>query len=169
VIVTIPIATGQTISDGVIESINNQSVLCGVVICSSYGEINSQDNYTEKRLKGEAESRNKCVYEMLKSTYEYGVMQDRDAEHLQKDNIFEMRKFLENNLDYGAVSIANPVGHDDHYNIRCVMYTRAVLEKLHFSGNQIKCCCDIVKKACEKIGLLYGYMDDKKRIKHHEN
>ena len=156
----IPIATGQTVPDRVIDSINDATVL----IVDSEGEINSQSKNTAARLSGEPRSRNKCV-EVFNEIDAWGyeefvAMQDRDCLHLINDGFQRAINYLEQHPDLDAVALPwrDRFEPDAHVRMLCVVFRAHVFSGLVFRRERRKCCCTCL---AEDISIEYLPADSK--------
>lgn len=167
-IVLIPMARGQECNISICKSIMFQTLDTRVYEIKTNGVIKSRRNYSEKRRDGETASREKCrVFAESIIEAPYVVMQDYDREHLRTDNFEAMKKFLNHNPGYGAVSVSGQrhPKNKHHIDIGCVMYRYDVLTKLNFTNKYGICLCKEVTEQIRAMGLEFDYLDNIQRTR----
>jgi hypothetical protein len=155
--VYIPIATGQTIHQKTIDSIESQNIKPKVIICDSPGEIDSDHNHTEAAIKGEVVSRNLCIDEFLKTSDKYFFNQCRGLRHKKDNNLENMIKFMDSNLDFGACTLRELGGTYNHITMGIVCIRRKLLEGgFRFANRYKHCLCVEVMEDIRLLGYKYG-------------
>ena len=165
-IIYIPLATGQTISDKVFDSIAMQTLKPDIVKCESEGEINSEHNYTSARIKGEVISRNIGIDAFLETKYPFFLMQCRDVIQLKPDNFQNIIAFLEKNTEYGACVLTPKIHLQEHLSIATICIRREAIKKgFRFANRYGKCLCKEAMEDFKILGFKYDYMTKKILIK----
>jgi hypothetical protein len=109
-----------------------------------------------------------CRTQMLLSGDEFPVINDAEFKNLFDDNYREMKFFLENNKDYGAVSLfASPAfpPESGHVCAGVVMFRKKALEVTRFDLFPAETSCKSVMESLKAKNWKYGYLDNKERCK----
>jgi hypothetical protein len=167
----------------VILSLKSQTEPVEIHECRTAGEDRSQNGKTDLALQGERTSRMLCVEEAAKLNPLplYVIMADGDRACVDsnndyvemKTNVEDTLHFLENNQDFGGISLVYPNAgrtQDDaneHIDIGWAMYRYSVFSKLNFDlSNGERDYCRTVTRQIRTMNFRFGYLDEKKRIMH---
>lgn len=165
--VYIPLASGQYLPDFVLKGIAAQTVGCAVVPCCTPGVVMSNHTVckdTLKKLDGETRSRNLALDYIIKSGEQYIGMQDRDALHLSNRNYEEAVKFLEDNKDYGAISLPHKEYMvKDHIKLTTMVLRVKAVAGLRFRIDDRKHMCPCFRDDLQEIGYKFGYLPSQER------
>jgi hypothetical protein len=167
--VLIPMIEGTELNKRIEDSIQSQSLYVNIIKCYAPGKKTRQRDYNSDRLKYEPMARNKCKEEASQYNEEYCIIQDDDIVQLNCNNFQDMREFLINNIEYGAVSIGGRTRDHSkvltHIGISCVMFRLACLKKITFiQSTKRNCMCGDVTSAIRELGFKFDFLDDKIRV-----
>jgi len=109
-----------------------------------------------------------CKKNILESNNDddFVVINDCEFTNLYDTNFYEMRCFLINNTDYGAVSLyskQSPDFRSGHVCAGLVMFKKSALKITKFDMFPNDSSCISVMKSLNDNGWKYGYLDDKIR------
>ena len=128
--------------------------------------------------EGEIASRKLCISQASKivSKPNYIIMADDDRACINSNdnykiintNVEDAQTFLNNNQDYGAISLVKPKSGNDendlHIDIGWVMYRSKILLDLSFDVKGDLCIA--VTSQIRNLGSKFDYLDSKNRIMH---
>jgi hypothetical protein len=162
-----PVSKYSFVSDEVLFSIRIQGFEPEIIDCTF-------DPIIPKR-KRIILSKTRCKEKGLLYRDDFTVIHDSDLVELQTDNFLLMQKFLENNPEFGAVSLrrvgmyAKELIYDaktkNHICSGCIMFSLKGLEAVNFDDGigRMPTCFEIAN-SLSLAGLKYGYLDNIQRI-----
>lgn len=160
---------GLCLHSGVEYSIIEQSLSCDIRKCYWLGSRRPQRCYNEERLTHEPTARYICQQQAIAYHEEFCIIQDADIVQLDKGNFIEMKNFLAENEDYGAISIGGRTkDHNiilNHIGISCVMFRLDCLKNIVFTrSTKNACMCEDVTRSIRDINYKFNFLDNKIRV-----
>jgi hypothetical protein len=120
----------------------------------------------DSTLKWKPVAKQYCKQYMINCGDPYVVVNDWEYKNLLNTNYADMRRFLEVNTQYGAVSLYALTAPDPKYFHICIgigMFRREALKVTRFDLYPSYCSCTSVMKSLYENGWKYGYIDQKPR------
>jgi hypothetical protein len=162
--VFIPMVENTFLDEQVERSIDMQTSSTEIVECYAPGTVRPNRDFCEERLINEPIARNLCKKNAIDFGSDFCVIQDDDIFHTCKTNFEDMKRFLTNNTDFGAVSIGGQK-EMKHIKISCVMFRLDCLSKIDFIRSTFdSCMCNDVAKSIIREGFKFDYLDTKTRV-----
>jgi hypothetical protein len=90
------------------EALKSQTLPVEIVECLAEGEIHSQRNYSQRRITGEAASRNLCFAKARVTDDQLFLMIDRDRVALESDLVERMQTAMNADPKIGLLSAVDP-------------------------------------------------------------
>ncbi|MBE3085632.1 MAG: hypothetical protein IMZ64_05375 [Bacteroidetes bacterium] len=145
----------------------NYSVVTSTIVEQAYVDPETTEiffplpeNSTE--LKWKPLAKEYCKKFMLDTGEEFTVINDYEFKNLNNNNYNDMKNFLENNKEYGAVSLYAPTAPPPKYSHICagiIMFRRAALETARFDLWPTHSSCMSVMESLYKNGWKYWYLE----------
>jgi len=164
----------KPINDNIYNSIAGQT---GISIVSDIEIVEGIfDTEIPKRTRI-AMGKEKCRKLAIEQGVDFVIIHDDDLLNLNNDNFIKAKRFLETNIDFGAVALSrnkinrtDPIVFDNitapHICSGVIMIKKDALDKLSFGNSPDKPTCVSVSLSLRFNGLKYGYLDRMERIKH---
>jgi hypothetical protein len=125
--------------------------------------INDICENENKRIR-ESHTKNRCRDFALNLSSDYIVFNDSDLKHLYNTNFSEMKNFLKNNKEFGAVSLLRANTVFNHICNGVVMFRFDALKSIDYGNNPFKSSCKILEFSLRRNNWNYKYLDEKIRI-----
>lgn len=119
---------------------------------------------SDQKFERIAHTKNRCrdLAKILDS--EFVVFNDSDLRHFYSTNFEEMKKFLEENKNFGAVALKRCETAKNHICNGVVMFRKNCLNYIKFDGNIYMPTCFPLRDSLLKNNFGYKYLDEKIRI-----